>query len=100
MSTTPLGMELGPTSSVLNQKIFPCFRINHLRLQVLMYSPCFIIMVHNEIGVAIEARRLCWLHSVIPTFTSRACPRARHRGWQLCSPQHPHSQWCSRDHGM
>ena len=23
----------------MNQKIFPCFRINHLRLQVLMYSP-------------------------------------------------------------
>merc|ERR1711937_195501 len=42
MSITPLGMEVGPTDSVLNQKIFPCLRINHLRLHVLMYSPCLV----------------------------------------------------------
>ena len=33
------GIELGDTSWFLNQKIFPCFRMNHRRRQVLMNSP-------------------------------------------------------------
>mmetsp|Transcript_20628 Transcript_20628/g.57248 ORF Transcript_20628/g.57248 Transcript_20628/m.57248 type:complete len:241 (-) Transcript_20628:85-807(-) len=35
-------LRTGVTMSDLNQKIFPCLRTNHLLLQVLMYSPCFI----------------------------------------------------------
>merc|ERR1711948_155691 len=70
MSTTPLGMELGPTSSVLNQKIFPCFRINHLRLQVLMYSPCF--MSHPQRSGECQNSTPAILSSALSLFRSCA----------------------------
>uniref|UniRef100_A0A6N2LT80 Uncharacterized protein n=1 Tax=Salix viminalis TaxID=40686 RepID=A0A6N2LT80_SALVM len=39
---TPRGLHTRVTVESLNQKSFPCFKMNHRRLHVLMCSPCFI----------------------------------------------------------
>lgn len=39
---TPRGFDSRVTVESLNQKSLPCLRTNQRRLQVLMYSPCFI----------------------------------------------------------
>lgn len=39
---TPRGLEARVTVDSLNQKSLPCFKTNHRRRQVFMYSPCLV----------------------------------------------------------
>merc|ERR1719178_434002 len=62
--------EVGPTSSVLNQNIFPCLSMNHLRLHVLMYSPCF--MSHPQRSGECQNSTPAILSSALSLFRSCA----------------------------